>query len=152
MANLGRLDALKPSQLDALIKGLNGATGRAENTASEVMYDAALGYGNVFALHELWKDLGFDRALAMALQSVRREIDAEALIRAMVFNRLCAPDSKLGCLRWLETVAMPGMPEAITHQQLLRAMDALMNQAAAVEGQLARQIRPLVDQDLAVVF
>ncbi len=24
----------------------------------------------------------------------------------MVFNRLCAPDSKLGCLRWLETVAM----------------------------------------------
>ena len=152
VANLGRLDALKPGQLDALINGLNRATGRAENTASEVIYDAALGYGNVFALHELWKDLGFDRALATALRSGRREIDAEALIRAMVFNRLCAPDSKLGCLRWLETVAMPGMPEAITHQHLLRAMDALMSQAAAVEGQLARQIRPLVDQDLAVVF
>ena len=44
----------------------------------------------------------------------------------MVFNRLCAPDSKLGCLRWLETVAMPAMPEGVTHQHLLRAMDALM--------------------------
>lgn len=152
VANLGRLDVLKPGQLDALINGLNRAAGRAENTASEVIYDAALGYGDVFALHELWKDLGFDRALASALRSGRREIDAEALIRAMVFNRLCAPDSKLGCLRWLETVAMPAMPREITHQHLLRAMDALMDHAEAVEAALARQIRPLVDRDLAVVF
>lgn len=152
VANLGRLDVLKPGQLDALISGLNRAAGRAENTASEVLYDAALGFGDVFALHELWKDLGFHRALASALRSGRREIDAEALIRAMVFNRLCAPDSKLGCLRWLETVAMPAMPKEITHQQLLRAMDALMDHAEAVEVALARQIRPLVDQDLAVVF
>ncbi|MDA3889742.1 MAG: IS1634 family transposase [Allgaiera sp.] len=152
VANLGRLDALKPGQLDALISGLNRAAGRAENSASEVIYDAALGYGDVFALHELWKDLGFDRALTTALRSGRREIDAEALIRAMVFNRLCAPDSKLGCLRWLETVAMPAMPAAIKHQHLLRAMDALMDHAEAVEATLARQIRPLVDRDLAVVF
>ena len=164
VANLGRLDVLKPGQLDALINGLNRAAGRAENTASEVIYDAALGYGDVFALHELWKDLGFDRALASALRSGRREIDAEASplslgpmalqwqLRAMVFNRLCAPDSKLGCLRWLETVAMPAMPEDITHQHLLRAMDALMDHAEAVEAALARQIRPLVDRDLAVVF
>jgi len=152
VANLGRLDALKPGQLDALISGLNRAAGRAENSASEVIYDAALGYGDVFALHELWKELGFDRALTTALRSGRREIDVEALIRAMVFNRLCAPDSKLGCLRWLETVAIPAMPVAIKHQHLLRAMDALMDRAEAVEAALARQIRPLVDRDLAVVF
>ncbi|MDT8857742.1 IS1634 family transposase [Paracoccaceae bacterium Fryx2] len=152
VANLGRLDALKPGQLDALISGLNRAAGRAENSASEVIYDAALGYGDVFALHELWKELGFDRALTAALRSGRREIDVEALVRAMVFNRLCAPDSKLGCLRWLETVAMPAMPVAINHLHLLRAMDALMDHAEAVEAALARQIRPLVDRDLAVVF
>lgn len=152
VANLGRLDAFKPGQLDALINGLNRAVGRAENSASDVLYDAALGYGDVFALHELWKDLGFDRALQRTLRSGRREIDAEALIRAMVFNRLCAPDSKLGCLRWLETVAMPAMPEGVTHQHLLRAMDALMDHAETVEEALARQIRPLVDHDLAIVF
>ena len=38
----------------------------------------------------------------------------------MVFNRLCA-DSKLGCLQWLETVAMPAMPGVVTHDQLLRS-------------------------------
>lgn len=152
VANLGRLDKLSPGQLDPLINGLNRAVGRLENTASDIAYESSLSYGDVFALHELWKDLGFDRALSRALRSGRREIDAEALIRAMVFNRLCAPDSKLGCLRWLETVAMPAMPEGVTHQHLLRAMDALMDHAEVVEIELARQIRPLVDQDLAIVF
>ena len=70
----------------------------------------------------------------------------------MVFNRLCEPDSKLGCLRWLETVAIPAMPDGVTHQHLLRAMDALMDNGEVVEDALARQIRPLVDHDLAVVF
>ena len=71
------------------------------------------------------KNLGLDRALSRALRSDKREIDVEALVRAMVFNRLCDPAGKLGCLRWLETVAMPAAPECVTHRRLLRATDAL---------------------------
>ena len=152
VANLGRIDDLTPDKLDPLINGLNRVLGRAENTASDLVHDPSLSFGDVFALHELWKDLGFDRALGRALRSGRRQLDVEALVRAMVFNRLCEPDSKLGCLRWLETVAMPAMPETVTHQHLLRAMDALMDHAERVEIELAKQIRPLVDRDLAVVF
>ncbi len=152
VANLGRVDGMKEGQLDALIRGLSRAAGRVAPEKTEITYEAARSYGDVFALHELWKDLGFDRALRRGLRSGRRKLDAEALIRAMVFNRLCAPDSKLGCLRWLETVAMPAMPAAVTHQHLLRAMDALMDNVDTVEDALARQIRPLVDRDLAVVF
>jgi len=165
VASLGRLDRLSPEKLDPLINGLNKAVGRLENTAHEISHDPARTYGTVFALHELWKDLGFDRALNRALRSGKRTIDAEALVRAMVFNRLCDPASKLGCLRWLDTVAMPAMPQTVTHQHLLRAMDALMElangapmvretlaNAEAVEDALARQIRPLVDHDLTMVF
>ncbi len=152
VANLGRLDQITPEQLDPLINGLNRAVGRADNTASEIIQEPGLGFGDVFALHELWRDLGFDKALTRALRSGRRKTDVEALVRAMVFNRLCDPTSKLGCLRWLETVAMPAMPDTVTHQHLLRAMDALMDNADAVEDALARQVRPLVDRDLAVVF
>ncbi len=152
VASLGRLDRLTPGKLDPLINGLNRAVGRLENTADEVTHDPARAYGDVFTLHELWKDLGFDRALGRALRSGKRQLDVEALVRAMVFNRLCEPDSKLGCLRWLETVAMPAMPETVTHQHLLRAMDALMDHVERVEFELAKQIRPLVDRDLAVVF
>jgi hypothetical protein len=152
VANLGRLDQITPAQLDPLINGLNRAVGRTENTASEIVQEPGLGFGDVFALHELWRDLGIDTALKRAMRSSRREIDAEALVRAMVFNRLCDPTSKLGCLRWLDTVAIPAMPEGVTHQHLLRAMDAMMDHAEAVEAALARQMRPLVDRDLAIVF
>jgi hypothetical protein len=152
VANLGRIDDLTPQKLDPLISGLNRVLGRAENTASEVSAESARAYGDVFALHELWKELGFDRALGRALRSGKRKLDVEALVRAMVFNRLCEPESKLGCLRWLDTVAMPAIPETVTHQHLLRAMDALMDHGERVEMELARQIRPLVDHDLTIVF
>jgi len=78
VANLGRLDKLSHGKLDPLINGLNRAVGRLENTASDVSYESSLAYGDVFALHALWKGLGFDRALCRALRSGRREIDAEA--------------------------------------------------------------------------
>ena len=152
VANLGRLDQLEDRHLDPLINGLNRALGRSENTARPVEYDSALAYGDVYALHQLWGQLGFDRAIARALRSSRREFDAEALVRAMVFNRLCAPDSKLGCLDWLDTVAMPGLASKPSHDQLLRCMDALMDRADAVEDCIAGQLRPMLDQQLSVVF
>ena len=152
VANLGRLDDLTPQKLDPLINGLNRVLGRAENTSSDIAHEPAQSFGDVFALHALWTDLGFDRALNRGLRSGRRQLDVEALVRAMVFNRLCAPDSKLGCLRWLDTVAMSAIPETVTHQHLLRAMDALVDHAERVEVELAKQIRPLVDRDLAIVF
>jgi transposase len=152
VANLGRVDQLEDGSLDALIRGLSRVAGREVQEKVKVEFQSALSYGNVFALHEIWKDLGFDRALGRALRSGKRQIDVEALVRAMVFNRLCAPDSKLGVLRWLDTVAMPAMPEKVEHHHLLRAMDALMDHVDRVESELARQIRPLVDRNLTVVF
>ena len=103
-------------------------------------------------LHELWHQLGFSKVIQKALRSSRRSFDAEAMVRAMVFNRLCAPDSKLGCLEWLETVSIPHMPEVVSHDHLLRAMDALMDNAEVVESLMAEQMRPLLDQQLSVVF
>ena len=77
----------------------------------------------------------------------------EHAIRVMVFNRLCDPDSKLGVLRWLETVSIPQVDSAsLTHQQLLRSMDALMDHQEAVEEVVAQKLRPMVDQDLSLVF
>lgn len=152
IANMGRLDKLQPKDLDPLINGLNRSLGRAENPAHPVEYEMARAFGDVYTLQELWQSLGFGPAIKRALRSSRRSFDAEALVRAMVFNRLCAPDSKLGCLAWLETVTIPAMPETVTHDQLLRTMDALMDRAEEVETCLARQLRPMLDQHVSVVF
>jgi transposase len=152
IANFGRLDQLEPKDLDPLINGLNRALGRATNDAFTPEYDSAKAYGDVFLLHQLWHQLGFSKVIGKALRSSKRTTDAEALIRLMVFNRLCAPDSKLGCLDWLETVSIPDMPEAVTHQHLLRTMDALVEHGEQIENLVAEQLRPLLDQQLSVVF
>lgn len=152
VANFGRLDHLEGAKLDPLIHGLQRALGRVPVSAPVPQYDTALAFGDVYALNELWSSLGFGEAIKRALRSSRRAFDAEALVRAMVFNRLCAPESKLGCLDWLETVSIPGMPEAVTHDQLLRTMDALMDHADAVQARVAAQLKPMLDQQLSVVF
>ncbi|TDL81410.1 IS1634 family transposase, partial [Meridianimarinicoccus aquatilis] len=139
VANLGRIDGMEDGHLDTLIRGLCRVAGRDEPAALEITHAPAKAFGDVFALHALWKDLGFDRALGRALRSGKRKLDVEALVRAMVFNRLCDPTSKLGCLRWLDTVAMPEMPPQVEHHHLLRAMDALMDNVDRVEAELAKQ-------------
>ena len=62
IANLGRLDKIKPGRLDPLINGLNRAAGRLENTASDVTYESSLGFGDVFALHEIWGERNLRRS------------------------------------------------------------------------------------------
>ena len=56
-------------------------------------------------------------------------------------------------LRWLQTVSMPGIEvDKLTHQHLLRSMDALMDHQDAVDDCVAQLLRPLIDEDLSVVF
>ena len=122
VATLGRLDQLN-SGLESVISGLLRVTGRApleQAQAPHVSFDAARDFGDVWTLTELWNSLGFDR-LRTIFRRTRHAIDVEALLRVMVFNRLCDPDSKLGVLRWLETVSLPGIESAaVAHQHRKR--------------------------------
>ena len=153
VATLGRVDE-SGGQVDALLNGLLRSKGRtaASSTAPQLRFESALALGDVWALHELWHELGFDR-LAAVFRRARFTTPIEQALRVMVFNRLCDPDSKLGVLRWLQTVSMPQLaPDALTHQQLLRSMDALMDHQAAVDDCIAALLRPLIDDELSVVF
>ncbi|MFN7645332.1 MAG: IS1634 family transposase [Burkholderiales bacterium] len=161
VATLGRIDQLD-GYLDCVIDGLLKVAGRepiaARGSAASVLaaeslsFETARALGNVWTLTELWKELGFSQ-LRRVFRRTRRAIDVEALIRIMVLNRLCDPESKLGVLRWVQTVALPEIEVTeLTHQQLLRSMDALMDHQDAVDAVIASLLRPLVDQDLSVAF
>ena len=154
VVTLGRLDQLDAG-LDSVISGLLRVTGKSAPSAASaptINFESARDFGDVWALTELWTSLGFDR-LKRVFRRTRHTIDVEALVRIMVFNRLCDPESKLGVLRWVQTVTLPGTFDgAIEHQHLLRAMDAMVEHQDEVEVVLASLLRPLVDQDLAVVF
>ena len=159
IASLGRLENLD-SNVDSVIAGLLRAASREAGPSSSeaagadlsVSFDSARAIGDVWALTQLWQELGFD-SLRKVFRHSSHQIDIEALLRIMVFNRLCDPESKLGMLRWLETVSLPGLGlKSVEHQHLLRAMDALIDQQSAVDTLVSGLLRPLVDQQLSVVF
>ena len=153
VATLGRIDECG-GQLDALLAGLLRAKGRpaSDGDAPQLRFESALALGDVWALDALWHELGFDELGAVFRRALFTN-PVEHAIRVMVFNRLCDADSKLGVLRWLRTVSMPGIDVAkLTHQQLLRSMDAVMDHQTAVDECVAGLLRPLLDEDLSVVF
>jgi len=153
VATLGRVDE-PGGPLEALLDGLMRVKGERAGSAdsSQVRFESALALGDVWALDALWRELGFDR-LAAVFRRARFTTAVEHAIRVMVFNRLCDPESKLGVLRWLQTVSMPGIDvDQLSHQQLLRSLDALMDHQQAVDECVAQLLRPLIDQDLSVVF
>jgi len=157
--SFGRIDQLDAAQIQTLVRGLEryteaGASSVVAQPASAppvIECASARSLGDTWVLSQLWKSLGLDAALRRALGA--RRAAHEPWVRAMVFHRLCDPGSKLGTLRWLETATVPGVAtERAHHSALLRAMDALEDVADALEVQVLAALRPLLDQDVSVVF
>jgi transposase len=153
VCTLGRLE--DGGEVDTLIASLQRARGIAPVPSpwEGLRFTGSRHAGDVWALSELWRSLGFD-GLASAWRRSKTEVDVLGCLRLMVFNRLCDPGSKLGVLRWLGTVALPvGLAtELPEHQHLLRAMDVLDEYSEPLGDRLATLMRPLIDQDLSVVF
>jgi hypothetical protein len=154
IATLGRIEAVRSGKTDSLLNGLLRAAGKPslEEGTGEVAFAPALSVGDTWLLTALWKELGFADTFRRLLRN-RRQFDAERLLGVMVFNRLCDPESKLGILRWLEGARVPEVSaESVNHQHLLRTMDTLAEGADRVDDALAGLLRPLIDQELAIVF
>lgn len=152
VCTLGRLEA--GGEVDTLIASLQRARGitPAASAFADLRFTGSRHAGDTWALSQLWRSLGFDD-LASAWRRSKTEVDVLTCLRLMVFNRLADPGSKLGVLRWLETVALPvGFGVVTEHQHLLRAMDVLDEYSDKLSTRLATLMRPLIDQDLSVVF
>jgi transposase len=150
---LGRVDE-NDGQVDRLLQSLLKTRGHGpqDTAVPQVQFESALALGDVWALDQLWRELEFD-SLNAVFRRARHTSPVEQAIRVMVFNRLCDPESKLGVLRWAQTVSMPGVDAGkLSHQQLLRSMDALMDHQGAVDDCVAHLLRPLIDEELSVVF
>ena len=152
ICTLGRLEV--GGEVDTLISSLQRARGiaPAASALDGLRFADSRHAGDIWALSELWCSLGFDD-LATSWRRSKTEVDVLSCLRLMVFNRLCDPGSKLGVLRWLQTVALPAGSGVVSeHQHLLRAMDVLDEHSDKLHTRLATLMRPLIDQDLSVVF
>ena len=145
IATVGRVDETGGA-VDSLLSGLLRATGRAavdvvpgdspelSSGSTGIRFDSSLAFGDVFALDRLWHELGFNE-IAGLLRSARLSFDAEAPVRAMLFNRLCDATSKLGLLRWLQTGAPFGSPRAMAgsrRSDIVRIVDWLTDELRSI--------------------
>ena len=95
VANFGRLEQISDN-VESIVKGLLKATGNLVPEdgilppTPQVSFDSARSLGDVWTLTSLWNELGFD-SLKRVFRKSRHKIDIEALLRIMVFNRLCDP-------------------------------------------------------------
>jgi len=95
VATLGRADQAG-DKLESVIRGLQRLRGDAPPDASavatvaDVRFESSRALGDVWALTELWDELGFGE-LRRVFGRTRSRIDVEALVRLMVINRLCDP-------------------------------------------------------------
>jgi hypothetical protein len=157
IASLGRLDRLlEDDGLKGLIDGLLKVSGRGGLdelvpgvTDDNTQFEPARTVGALWAVCQLWQQLGLGGWLQSRLNGRGYRVDIERLVRVLVTNRLCDPCAKLGVLRWLERVYWPGS-ERITHQPLLRAMDALLPLKEEIEQHLQRYCAAA--DELDVVF
>ena len=160
IANLCRLDQLGEADLDTLINGLLRVTDRPSLdeltrgiTSDNTTFAPAEQLGDVWAVMEIWRQLKLAQAVLKSTRRRRHQIDVEKLARVMVMNRLSDPRSKLGILRWIEQVYLAGIDrDQVTHQNLLRAMDVLVECKDALERELVGTLLPLFDTEMEVVF
>lgn len=110
-------------------------------------------YGELYALEALWQRLGISEVITEQATARRLGFDVERALFAMVANRALAPCSKLYCYeQWLrEDVKIAGT-EALSLQQLYRAMDFLEANQEAIERAIFFRVADLLRLAIEVIF
>ncbi|HHY46808.1 MAG TPA: IS1634 family transposase, partial [Firmicutes bacterium] len=108
--------------------------------------------GGAWVLDSLWKELGIDKALGVALSSRGFTTQVERAIFAMVADRALAPSSKLAMEEWVERdVVIPGLPSCQV-QQLYRAMDFLLECSDEIQKAVFISCAHLLNLEVDLIY
>jgi Transposase DDE domain len=111
-----------------------------------------LALGCPMVIEALWQRLGLKKTLQDVARAVGAQIGYERALLAMVANRLCDPDSKLGVWdRWLSTVYLPSC-QGLKLWQMYEAMDLLHAHAEQVEKTVFFQTADLFNLEVDLIF
>ena len=109
-------------------------------------------YGCVLAIEELWKRVGLKKIFETIIRKDKLSPAYERALFAMVANRLCEPESKLGVWdRWLEKVYLPDCSQ-LKLKQMYRAMDLLHAHSETVEKAVFNHTADLFNLAVDVIF
>ena len=109
-------------------------------------------YGVPLLAESFWHKLGIDELITTICKKNNLRAPYERALLAMVANRLCDPDSKLGLWdRWLPSVYLPSCWD-LKLEQMYEAMDLLYDHAEEVEKQVFFQTANLFNLKVDLIF
>ncbi len=154
--NFGREDLVDREALVRLVRSiqrfLGGEDGLRAGAPHGFEFVAAPESGGPHVVGELWAQLGIGKAIARAAGSGRGRSGVERAIFTMVCQRCLEPSSKLEATRWVgRDVVIDGV-DAVTDDQLYRAMDFLLDCAERVQESVFFSVASLLNLEVDVVF
>ncbi|MHC4784042.1 MAG: IS1634 family transposase [Planctomycetota bacterium] len=166
--NFGRTDQLDREQLVRLCRSIarvcnltvvdpytdehDQKVGKASALPGGLKIDRTVMLGTVLAIEALWEKVGLRKTFEDIAKAQRVPVCYERALLAMVANRLCAPESKLGVWdRWLETVYLPSCDGLKLHH-MYEAMDMLYAHAAQVEKAVFFEVANLFNLEVDLIF
>jgi hypothetical protein len=164
--NFGRVDQLDRQELVRLCQSIGRVCGLrfddplAATRASAVpvglpadmKIKQTLALGCPLVIDALWERLGLKKCLEAIAQAAGCRAPLERALLAMVANRLCLPESKLGVWdRWLSTVYLPSCQD-LKLRHMYEAMDLLHANIEEVEKTVFFNTANLFNLEVDLIF
>jgi transposase len=164
--NFGRVDQLDRQELVRLCQSIGRVCGLQivdplaypEVPAPHVGLPAGLkikqtlAWGCVLVIEALWERLGLKKTLKAIEDAAGVRAPYERALLAMVANRLCEPESKLGVWdRWLSKVYLPSCAD-LKLRQMYEAMDMLHANIEQVEKTVFFNTANLFNLEVDLIF
>ena len=111
-----------------------------------------LALGCPLVIEALWERFGLRKTLQDIEKAAGAQVPYERALLAMVANRLCDPESKLGVWdRWLSKVYLPSC-QGLKLRHMYEAMDLLHVHAEQVEKTVFFQVADLFNLEVDLIF
>jgi transposase len=166
--SFGRADELDREQLIRLCRSiarvceldvydpLSDQAGRRQNDQlgfpAELKLIKTVDLGCVLVIEALWERLGIGKELCDICKAKKIKVPYERALLAMVANRLCEPESKLGVWdRWLSKVYLPSC-DSLKLEQMYEAMDLLYEHRQQIEKNIFFHTADLFNLKVDLIF
>jgi transposase len=111
-----------------------------------------LAFGCVLVIEALWERLGIGKEFRDICEARKIKVPYERALLAMVANRLCEPESKLGVWdRWLSKIYLPSC-ESLKLEQMYEAMDLLYDHRQQIEKNIFFHTAHLFNLKVDLIF
>jgi transposase len=122
------------------------------DSSDDIKLIRTVAFGCVLVIEALWERLGIGKELRDICKAKKIKVPYERALLAMVANRLCEPESKLGVWdRWLSKVYLPSC-ESLKLEQMYEAMDLLYDHRQLIEKNIFFHTANLFNLKVDLIF